>query len=147
MKKVILKKYNKLISIFLSMLGIGGTISFTSCENITPAAEYGTPHATFKIYGKVASKQGVKIPQIKVVMYYDSSYTDEHGNYQVQVSAFPSSQDFILKFEDVDGEVNGAYETKDTLISFVNPQFENGSDSWYAGETSKELDIEMTEEK
>lgn len=147
MKKVILKKYNKLISIFLLMLGIGGTISFTSCEDITPAAEYGVPHATFILHGKVTSKQGIEIPQIKVVMPYDSSNTDENGNYRVQVSSFPSSQDFILKFQDVDGEANGTYETKDSLISFNNPQFVNGDGSWYAGETSKQIDIELNEEK
>jgi len=148
MKRQILKKYNRLISLLLSLLGIGGTFTFISCDG-TGQVEYGTPSATFKIFGKVTSEDGDQIPYIKVkaaMHNYDSSYTNEAGEYTLVLGSFPSDQDFYMEYSDVDGPSNGLYQTKDSTVSFVNPQFENGDGSWYSGEASKKVDIQLKED-
>lgn len=147
MKRIILKNYNRILSIFLSLLGVGGTFSFTSCDGSTPGCEYGTPHATFKIYGKITSKNRVEIPNIKVKMRYDSTYTDENGAYVISASEFPTDQNFSIRFEDIDGSENGNYQPKDSIVEFKDPKFENGDGSWNSGETSKEVNIELEENK
>ena len=144
MKRKILKKYNRLISILLSLLGIGGTLNFTSCG--TGQVEYGTPNATFKIYGKVTSEDGSQIPYIKVGVPYDSSFTNESGEYTILINSFPSDQDFNVEYSDVDGAVNGSYKSKDTIVEFKDPKFVNGDGSWYSGETSKKVDIQLEED-
>lgn len=149
MKRKILIKSNQLISLLLSLLGIGGTFSFSSCDG-TKQVEYGTPSATFKIHGKVTSEDGDQIPYIKVkaaMHHYDSSYTNEAGEYTLVLGSFPSDQDFYMEYSDVDGPSNGSFQTKDSTVSFVNPQFENGDGSWYSGEASKKVDIQLEENK
>ena len=149
MKRKILIKSNKLISILLSLLGIGGSFTLTNCGG-TKSAEYGTPTATFKIYGKVTSEDGDQIPYIKVkaaMHNSDSSYTNEAGEYTLVLGSFPSDQDFHMEYNDVDGPSNGSYQTKDSTVSFVNPQFQNGDGSWYKGEATKKVDIQLKEDK
>ena len=145
MKRKILKKNNRLISILLSILGIGGTYTFSGCDG-TNSAEYGTPSATFRIYGKVTSEDGAKIPYIKVAMHYDSTFTNENGDYTIEIGSFPQSQEFFAEFTDVDGAANGSYQSKDTIVSFEDPQFVNGDGSWYSGEVSKKVDIQLEDD-
>ena len=148
MKRKILKQYNKLIAVLLSIMGIGGAISFTGCDGGgNGAVEYGTPHATFKIYGTVTSESKVAIPNIKVKMQYDSTYTDEKGEYAIQVVEFPQDQNFTVRYEDIDGSDNGSYLLKDSIVEFKDPQFENSTGSWDFGETKKEVNIELSEDK
>lgn len=148
MRRKVLKKYNKLIAVLLSIMGIGGAISFTGCDGGGDSpVEYGTPHATFKIYGTVTSESKVAIPNIKVKMQYDSIYTDENGEYSIQVVEFPQDQNFSVRYEDVDGSANGSYLLKDSIVEFKDPQFENSTGSWYSGETAKEVNIELSEDK
>jgi putative lipoprotein (rSAM/lipoprotein system) len=143
MKRNILKKYNYIIAFLLSVLGVGGACTLGGCEYGTPAEEYGTPSATFKVNGIVSSEDNTKIPNIRVVMQSDTVYTDLNGAYNVQTSAFPDDQNFLVEFEDIDGTANGIYQSKDTMVLFDNPQFENGDGSWYIGETSKEINIKL----
>jgi len=147
MRRKVLKKYNKIIAVLLSIMGIGGTISFTGCDSNTPGAEYGTPYATFKIYGTVTSQSKVAVPNIKVKMQYDSVYTDENGEYLIQAVESPQDQNFSVRYEDVDGSDNGSYLLKDSIVEFKDPQFENGTGSWDSGETAKEVNIELEEDK
>lgn len=148
MRRKVLKKYNKLIAVLLSIMGIGGAISFTGCDGGGDSpVEYGTPYATFKIYGTVTSESKVAIPNIKVKMQYDSTYTDEKGEYSIKVIEFPQDQNFTVRYEDIDGIDNGSYLLKDSIVEFKDPQFENGTGSWDIGETAKEVNIELSEDK
>lgn len=79
-------------------------------------------------------------------MEYDTAYTDDLGNYSVQVQDFPQKQDFLMVFKDIDGEQNGSYLALDTIIKFTDPEFTNPEGSWYSGETSKELNISLKKE-
>ena len=145
MKRKFLKGYNKFISFLLSILGIG--VTFSSCDQSDTRVEYGTPYATFKVNGKVTDEADNEISGIRVEMYGDTTLTDEDGNFNVEASEFPGSADFQIIFEDIDSSENGSYQTADTVVSFVDPEFENGGDSWYEGETSTEFNIQLKEEE
>lgn len=143
--------YSKVLSFLLVLLG------FSACDPIDPVDEYGSPYAKFNIKGVVInedSENNEYVKGIKVVVgrsykkdngdefvyNTDSLYTDKNGYFNITTIDFPSSQKFTIKFEDVDGMVNGTYETKTDVVSFENPSFEGG-ESWYEGETSKDLGI------
>ena len=151
MKRNILKKYNFLIAFLISILGVGVACSLGGCEYGTPGDEYGTPSARFKVTGTVTSETNAKISNIRVVMHSgeslarqtDTSFTDINGAYIVQTLTYPDEQDFSIKFDDIDGTLNGIYQSKDSIVSFDNPKFINGDGSWYKGETSKELNIKL----
>jgi len=150
MKQFTLKKYNLLIAFLLSILGFGA--SCTKSKIPSGGIEYGSPHATFKVYGKVTSENGINIPAIRVIMKSEQLYplpdtviSDYYGNYEVKVSDFPTDHNFTIEFEDIDGPAHGTYQAKDTVVKFINPVFEGG-ESWYKGETSKEMNIKLKEE-
>lgn len=137
-----------MIGLLLSILGFGAACSLGSCEYGT-IAEYGTPHATFKVKGSVTSETTTdNLPNIRVVMGEDTSYTDGSGNYLVQNIEFPKDQVFLVEFNDVDGEANGAYEPLDTIVEFVNPEFTGGGQSgWDQGETEKEINVKLKDKE
>lgn len=149
MKNNLIKTQNLIIAFFLTLLGFG-----TACskDSETPGIEYGVPRATFKVFGKITSESGIKIPAIRVIMksenvysYNDTVISDYYGNYEVSLSEFPTDHDFEMEFEDIDGAAHASYKKKDTTAKFVNPVFEGG-ESWNRGETSKELNIKLKEQ-
>jgi len=75
----------------------------------------------------------------------DTSIADYYGNYQVRLMDDRGKMDYNLKFEDTDGLALKSYQTKDTIIKFVDPKFENGG-AWYVGEASKEVNIKLKKE-
>ena len=138
-----LKKHNRLISFLLSILGFSAVCVLNGCAYGTPV-EYGVPNASFIVKGTVKSEtNSALIPHIRVVMGYDSTYTDASGNYQVENNDFPQDQSYLLKFKDIDGSVNGEYQTQETTVEFKDPQFTGGSDSWYAGRTEKVVNVNL----
>ncbi|MBU1014004.1 MAG: radical SAM-associated putative lipoprotein [Bacteroidetes bacterium] len=157
MKLKLIKTHNIIIAFLLSILGFG-----TACSKGEVRVAYGTPSAGFKIYGKVTSEDGERIPAIRVVMLAgytypvsdtsfatytnsDTCYADFYGNYQVRLTDYRGTMDFNLSFKDIDGIALKSYQAKDTIIKFVDPQFENG-DGWFVGEASKEVNIELKKE-
>lgn len=140
MKKIVLNKYNLFIAFILSMLGFA-----TSCEK-GPNAEYGVPSATFKVLGTVTNESNQPIEGIRVILNSDSTLTDASGNYLVGITEFPGDKSLNVIFKDIDGTINGSYLQKDSTVSFVDNQYENGSGSWYSGEVSKTVDIKLKEE-
>ena len=144
MKRKLLEKHNKFIAFLLSIIGIGGACTFGGCEYGT-AAEYGTPSATYKVHGKITSEEKNNIRGIRVILQNDTAHTDENGQFNVQTTDFPGDQDFLIEVEDIDGASNGEYQSLDTIVSFVDPEFENPEGAWYRGEATKEMDIELKE--
>ncbi|MCP4552800.1 MAG: hypothetical protein GY834_12335 [Bacteroidetes bacterium] len=151
MKTSIFIKLNGLISIMLSILGFGAACGLSSCEDVTrtSAAEYGTPYATFKAKGNVTSEMTSNtIPNIRIVMGYDTTFTDESGNYQISNTDFPDDQTYLLEFKDVDGEINGEYHPLDTVVEFIDPEFSGGGTSlWDNGETEKEVNVKLKDKE
>lgn len=148
MKTSLFKRSNTVISLLLSILGFGAVCSLGSCEYGTPAVEYGTPHATFKVKGSVKSEATSNaLPSIRVVMGYDTAFTDGTGNFQVENTEFPDDQAFLLEVKDIDGEKNGEYQPLDTIVEFIDPDFSGGSDAWDNGETEKEISIKLKDKE
>ncbi|MFN8258606.1 MAG: radical SAM-associated putative lipoprotein [Bacteroidales bacterium] len=146
MKTRILKFNNRLLSKILAMLGLGAAIS-ESCALYGTPAEYGTPYATFKVMGKVTTVEEIPVQNIRVVLDYDTSFTDASGNYEVKTINFPTNQTFSLHFKDVDNEQNGEFTDLDTTAEFKNPQFTGGDGDWYDGETEIELNVKLKSAK
>lgn len=137
------KKHNRLISLLLSILGFSAAGVFNGCAYGTPV-ENGVPNASFIVKGTVSSENNSSvIPHIKVVMGYDSTYTDESGNYQVEHLDLPQDQSYLLKFVDIDGSVNGEYQALEMTVEFKDPQFTGASDSWYSGRTEKVVNVNL----
>jgi len=150
-KKSFIKHSNAFIGYLLAALGFG-SISLTGCDSPVdpdPVAEYGVPYAIFKVKGKVTS-EAEGIPNIKVKMgsdsfYFDSTYTDANGEYEISQGTFPSDQAFDMSFEDIDGAQNGSFQALDTIVEFVDPQFTGGSGNWDSGETETIFNVELKE--
>lgn len=146
--------YSKVISFFLVMLG------FTSCDSESGGgggmAEYGTPSAKFIVKGTLVDKtdgstgiSGMKVvigqletdgAGLKRTYYVDSIVTNNTGGFNLNITDFPISQKFVIKYEDTDGAQNGNYGLTVDTVRFENPSFTGGSGSWYRGETTKDLD-------
>jgi putative lipoprotein (rSAM/lipoprotein system) len=142
MKSVKNKFYKTSNALIFSLLALLGFAS--SCDKGSKA-EYGTPSAKFIVNGNVNAKESnTPIENIRVIMNRDTSFTDGEGHYQViEDFSFPTNQTFQINFQDTDGVVNGEYQNLDTIVEFVNPQFVNGDGNWYAGETSKKLNVKL----
>ena len=160
MKTKVVSFYAKVLSFLLMLLG------FQSCN--MGGEEYGTPSATFKVKGKVQdsdTKEPVKnvravlvqmrqyeTPDEKTENSYetDTVYTNAAGEFSTSVTSFPNNKvEFKMKFVDVDGAENGAYESKDVEVIFDNPKYEGKSGSWYSGVATKDIgtiDIEPVKE-
>lgn len=144
MSKKLIKSYNKLLSFLISLLSMGTSFSVTSCNT---TAEYGTPYATFKLIGKVTAENDEGIENIRVSALYDTFYTSKNGEYALEINNVPILPEVQMTFSDIDRESNKKYLDTDTLISFEGAVFENGDNSWYQGETSKEINIRLKEDK
>ncbi len=144
MKRKLLEKHNKFIAFLLAIIGIGGACTFGGCAyGVGPAPMYGVPSATFKVTGKVNSAEGSKIKGIRVIMQKDTSHTDAEGKFNVQAIDFPGDKDFEIEFDDIDGELNGNFESLDTIVSFVKPVFKNPEGEWNVGETTRDFDVKL----
>jgi len=83
------------------------TLLFQAC--------YGMPMDDVNISGTVSSKKDEPIPGIKVsVVNFSSDSTDKDGKFNIYAYGQTS---YNLKFEDVDGTLNGSYKTKVKIIS------------------------------
>lgn len=143
-KLSLLKKYNGVISVLLTLLGFTTACEQGVDEYGTPAVEYGVPVATFIVKGTVKSETiDNPISNIRVVLNYDTVYTDNEGNYEVKNSDFPEDQSYTLEFKDIDGATNGNYQSLDTIVDFIDPQFTGDEDNWNVGEVEKEVNIKL----
>ncbi len=147
-KAFLLKKSNSLISYLLTILGFGAVCTFNGCMYGDPVVEYGTPFATFKVKGSIKSEATSNvISNIRVVMGYDTTFTDEAGNYKISNEEFPENQTFLLEFKDIDGKSNGDYQSLDTIVEFIDPEFSGGTGSWDSGETEKEVNVKLKDKE
>jgi putative lipoprotein (rSAM/lipoprotein system) len=138
----------KFISLLISsLLGIffGSSCFYT--------VEYGMPHANYKIKGVVkAAKTGSPISGILVSlrdtlrekMVTDSTFSDSLGRYIFEYSDFPEISR-ILRAVDIDGNENGEFIQKDTIISIPESELTGGEGGWYHGYCEKNVDIQMDE--
>src|ERR1035437_7964738 len=126
-----LKSYSTILGILLTFLGFA-----VSCSG---KMEYGSPSAKFIVKGKVESSgTNTPVKNIQVIMQGDSTLTDSTGHYQVVSRGFPQNLTFPIRFDDIDGTLQGEYTKLDTVVEFKDPEFTNGDGHWYKGEATKE---------
>lgn len=144
-----MRKLNLKSRILLAILSILGF----SCDPDESLVEYGMPNADFKVNGTIVDEVSLeKISNIQVIITDplssaingDTAYSDENGNYEVGLNTWPSATAFFLKFTDVDGERNGQYLQKDSLVDFTGIEIEGGTGGWYEGEASLKVDVKLT---
>lgn len=134
--------YLRMLSALLSLLGFATACSDTGC------VEYGSPHATFVVKGQITNRTSkAPIPDLKVVVGYDTLYTDETGRYEARNTAPPMDMDFPFTIQDMDGVEHSTFVQKDTLISFTDPAFENPDGNWFFGTATKEVNIKLDPEE
>jgi putative lipoprotein (rSAM/lipoprotein system) len=144
MKKV---RYIK-ASLWSGILGFLGI--FSAC---IPRMEYGTPHATYIIKGKVLdSNTKLAIPNISAkagdsLSYFfpNQTYTDAQGNFQMTLEIFPDKMGIPLYFWDADSAENKLYEGRDTLILFDPAVLQGGDGDWDCGTATLTLNISLNE--
>jgi putative lipoprotein (rSAM/lipoprotein system) len=140
-KFLALSAYNFILCLLLTLLG---------CSKDEPMLEYGTPHADFSVKGTIKSKTtsqpvpGVKVTLSNTLNMDKEAISGSTGDYTIKTSDFPKDQTFRIKFTDTDGQANGTFLEKDTVVEFKDPVFKKGDKNWYEGETEKELNIRLT---
>lgn len=131
-------------------------LGFTNACNDGPGggmvAAYGTPHADYVVKGNISSaKDNSAIKGIRVIAQGVTSYGYNHtdtvtsdaiGNYSAKITEMSISQ-IKLNLTDIDGSVNGSFQSLDTLVTYTNPKFTGGDGSWYEGKTEQVLNIKM----
>lgn len=100
---------------------IVGGLSFTSALFVFQAC-YGTPQdfgLDILLEGQVKSKstglpiRGIKVSVDKNIQY---EFTDENGTFSFYTEVLDTLK---LQFEDIDADQNGAYTTKDTVLTNI----------------------------
>ena len=153
-----LKSSNSLIVLLISILGFS-----SSCKKEESRYMYGSPHASFIITGKVESAAtNTMIPEIIVEMRSIKNYQDGQsyirlvatgfgdsvdGSYNLLDTNTPDDNTYQIKFIDIDGALNGEYETLDTTVVFNKPKFTGGDGSWDYGYTTQELNVKLKPKK
>jgi len=154
MKMKFLSLFSKILSFLLIFLG------FSACDGNDDdgggtVCMYGTPTAKFIVKGQVVDEENNAVSGLKVALgkvyssygnpqstyYIDSINTDAKGKFNLTVGEFPKDQKFVIKYEDTDAEQKGKLGITTDTVRFEKPKFVNGDNSWYAGETTKDLGV------
>ena len=136
------------------MSGLLALLGFGSCDknSIIPGGGgmlcmYGQPTAHYKFLGDVKDESGKGIPGVRVVFLpeddkpsfdNDTLYTDKSGRFQKDQLKYDWPDEAVkasVKFEDVDGEANGRFETKILKRNELKvKQTKKTDDAWYKGD-------------
>jgi len=129
-----------------ALAGIMGLLGFTCCDE--PADEYGTPHATYKINGRVTNKSGEAIPGIQIEleeMLYSSyaaiTYSDSKGEYVIEKETVGRTDKMQLMASDIDGEENGVYGNDTIQVLIEDKDYYDKGKGWNVGKANKKVDI------
>ena len=151
-----MKKFNrKLIrGTNWALAGLLSLLGFSSCGN--QVEEYGTPHADFKVTGRVTDEAGEPLSGIRVVQTnlksdfpspYDTVYSSPDGSYRYRYYAgyAPDSLKFTLKFEDPTKRPD--YESDSVTVGFAKGDLKGADGSWFLGAAEKEVNVKLKAKK
>lgn len=146
--------------------GLAGILTLmgfnVSCDggglNGEQAVEYGTPHATYTIKGKVVDAANNPIPNIKIECATEHSYsqgkvfttadstnTDGSGTFISTFGEFPTERIKVIA-TDTDGSANGTFDKDSVEISIEKKDYKNGA-HWNKGEVTKEVTLTLKASK
>lgn len=157
-KNRFLRSYNALIVSLISFLGFA-----SSCDPIGGMKlMYGSPSADYIVKGKVGTAANTPVAGIKVEMSMEINNGTEKVSYLLNTTSSaestgiykvtgggqsPEGESFKIKFTDIDGALNGEFETLDTTVVFQDPKFTGGDGHWYQGQTEKEVNVKLKPKK
>ena len=159
MKSALGKGWKWLLGSLLTLLG------FSGCERIgIIRCEYGGPSADFKLVGDVKDANGKGIEGIRVVFTpypdapeeqqkweSDTLYSDAQGHFvkeRLKHDWPDGAQKAAVKFEDVDGDAHGSFQTKILKGSELTvEQTKKGDKHWYSGGYTIRADAVLEEEE
>ena len=149
-----------------ALAGLMSFLGFSSCENEDDfgggMVEYGTPHASYVVSGKVTDMEGKALTGIRVAIVSvdhcqparpgfipdqpvitqelrDTLLTNNGGAFTYPYSGFPTDTVKIkMKFDDV----NNTFESDSAIVSFPHSDL-NGGERWYEGEAKKSINIKL----
>lgn len=136
MKKIALKTYGKILTLFFSLVGM-----LTGCDWIEPAVEYGVPNADYVIKGKVTDKESQKpLKNIAVIKKSrhspknDTVRTNALGDYELKFNDFPG-EDYWVVAKDLEGTDDGGWYGPDSILVNTKQmtQVKKGKGGWYDG--------------
>ena len=165
-RRTFIKGMNRALAGVIAMLGFAG------CEKFG-VDEYGTPHADYTVKGAVVSKatgkplEGIRVgysgtPEFWIVPMYGvipTPYvpkahviTNAKGEFKL-TDRFHAGESQIIGnngmlpvyVEDVDGEKNGLFHSECLQVDFSKAEHSGKSKSWYEGEYTVNLNVELTE--
>ncbi|MFH2142690.1 MAG: radical SAM-associated putative lipoprotein [Bacteroidota bacterium] len=117
----------KTFSILCVLLGISSFV----------AAQYGAPVSTYKLIGSIKTIETKKpVSDIRVTLKAEDGTTDKTiqsdsaGNFNFIFSDYFSDSKLKIIAEDIDGEINGEYETSETLLSVNKSFFDENRGAW-----------------
>jgi len=141
-----------LYSFFMTLLGFG-----TACDKSgNMPAEYGTPHASLTIKGKVTNPSGEGLSTIRVAVdradqsvpwaVKDTVWTNQTGEYSTKTFSSLPSLKYSLIFEDTEGAEGSAYLSRTVYVEIARGDYKNGDNNWYLGEAIKTVDVVLERE-
>ena len=157
-RRTFIKSMNRVLAGAIGMLGFAGC-------NIMGAEEYGTPHADYTVKGAVVNK-ATKKPVGGIRVGYNCAscvtpmygvqptpfgskahvLTNAKGEFKLTDSLFSENNKILpVYFEDIDGENNGLYQMEYLQVDFSNAEHSEKPQSWYEGEYTVTLNVEMSE--
>jgi putative lipoprotein (rSAM/lipoprotein system) len=147
------------------LAGLLSLLGFSACKGLLPRLEYGSPHATFTVSGKVKDTQGQPLQQIRVVIprinYYtpprqgfipnypiltlpvhDTLYSKADGSFTYDYIGVPADTIRVyLQFEDPSSPP--AFETDSSKVHFLPSDLKGGSGIWDRGSAKKEINMTL----
>jgi len=149
-----------------ALAGLISMLGFSGCER-SGLLEYGTPNADYTVKGTVVNKadgkpiEGIRVgysPEPTIIPLYGvistpytpktSVTTNAKGEFTLTENTFPvSDQTLPVYVEDIDGEKNGLFQSDTLQVDFNNAKQTKKSDSWYEGEFTVTVNVELTEIK
>ena len=136
-----------------ALAGLLSLLGFSSCGN--QVEEYGTPHADFKVTGRVTDEAGEPLSGIRVVQTnlksdfpspYDTVYTASDGSFVREYSLFPADSVYIhMKIEDT--AEPSIYESDSIAVGFAKGDLKGADGSWFLGAAEKVIDVKLKEKK
>lgn len=140
---------NKLIVLTLTFIGFMASCGQSGSKYGPPPniAEYGAPHAKFILRGRVFSENSNKqIPNIRILMESDTTYTDFEGKFTIDKIALPNDFKMKILIDDPDGKINGKFKPLEIEIDYKDVPLTGGDNHWDIGEAIKEINIKLSPE-
>ncbi len=137
-------------------IAIGAVIGLVcKCSPLQHSAPaYGIPMASYKISGTIlAADTRQAIPNIRLTLKDtlstgseyppDSAFSDTAGRYSLEFSRAPGDTTWRIEASDIDGNLNGSFAPRDTIVSVPQSSLTGASGSDNMGHAEKTVDISL----